>query len=291
MNFLFITTMLIMLFTLVSSSMGNSLKTTATIATKQKHKIERLCKLANDQVIKEYKSHYKKSDTKKETKSDTQNLANKRRDKTFKPRKNCKGSPSKLNLYALTSKSTSAQQQKVLSEALSNLLLELYKNAPFFNAKTRQSSVFLTNFTNEIIKQIKKGTPLSKISFSNSSNRELYIIMCNGSYDKNGISLLDYVTITESKDNRGICFKHLSLPVLKAYFGEKVSTEIIEAETKRFYDGKRDPKMIKKDVETLLSSLGLNTHKELLRYDALKSKNTQEYLTFEGTLLISGPPE
>ncbi|MCH9621840.1 MAG: hypothetical protein S4CHLAM20_12680 [Chlamydiia bacterium] len=292
MNFIFLTTLLILLFSLVSTSMSNSLKTTAAISIALQTKTENVLKLQNTKVDKDFAKLKKKSAASKKNPAHNEKLRKaKRKNLPFNPRQSISEN-SKLNLFPLTSDKYSQIQKNILSKTLKNLLNELYKDEPIFKRELDISSSFLDTFAKEITDGIAKTKSLSKIPFSNTHFRNLYTSLCNGSYksiDK-AKPLVQYLTLQNCNNKAPLCFPSLSLPVLKAFL-EKISIQVLIEEEKLFYAGKKNYKLAKKDLDKVLDSALLNDHKKLLSFQNQSFNKEQTYLmSDQGNLIISGPP-
>ena len=290
MNFLFLTTMMILIFSLVSTSMTRSLKTTAQIYRQLENQVNSYNTFHNSLAKKKYSQS--KFSTKKTTKTDKYRKEL-RKDKNFIPRVTCSGENSKLNLFALIEGHYPIEQKDLLRETLKNLIHHLYKNEYFYKQQIYKNKNFLSNFLDKMILGLKKTKSLAKIPFTSRKDREMFLMLCKGTYPSPNkqISLLDYITIQEVKDGPFIIFNSLSRPLLHAFFGERVTNLIFSEEKKLYFEGKVKTRLSKLDLEKLLSPTRHSIHKRLLRYKNIKFTYSQDHIkTDKGVFITLRPP-
>lgn len=290
MNFLFLTTMMILIFSLVSTSMTRSLKTTALIYRQLENQVNSYSTFHNSLAKKNYSQS--KSSTQKKTNTDKKRKEL-RKDKTFIPRETCSGENSKLNLFPLIEGNYPIEQKDLLRKTLQNLIHDLYKNEYFYKQQINRNKNFLSKFLNKMILGLKKTRSLAKTPFVSRKDREIFLMLCKGTYPSTNkqISLLDYITIQEVKDGRFVIFNSMSKPLLHAFFGKKITNLILEEEKKLYFKGKANTRLCKLELEKLLSPTRHCIHKSLLRYKNIKFRYSQDHIkTDKGVFITLRPP-
>lgn len=286
MNFLFITTLLILLFSLVSSSMTSSLKTTAAIAQNLSMKIERVIDVQNKAAKAAYNSTKQSS-----SKTDEARKTN-RKDKEFQSRKGAHSASSTLNLYPLISDSFSVDQKNLVKQTLKNLIHILYEDEAFFQKEIAQRPNIVNDLVKEIALGLKKRPSLEKLTFRSTKTRDFYLTLCRGSYKakKSARPLINFVTLQESEEPP-LSFPYMSKELIEAFFGEKTMTKILEAEEKKYYDGKPKSQLTQTELGPLISEIHQNVHKTLITFKRHNYKKTQTHEVGKpGELIILGPP-
>ena len=266
MNFLFLTTMLVMIFTMISSSMTTSLKTTAFAYSMLKQEVD--AKIILEDKIEREKYKTQKSATKK---SD-ENRAKERETKTFQFRKVRYGPNSKLNLYPLTTKSYSQEQRKELLKTFKNLLTILY------GKKLKDPDAF----ANKVLLELKKTRSIAKIFQNDAESRQTFLSLCG---DKRR-SLLKYVTVQDEETVQGICLNGVSKEVLKAFVGDKTYKRIEEIEKEAYFAGRHTARIKQEETKDLLSAVQAS----MIRFDLTSTKNHREdtKVTEGGRIIIQG---
>ena len=283
MNFLFLTTMMILIFTLISSSMTTSIKTIAFAAKKLDMQVERTLYIKNEMA----KEKYTKS--KKIPPSSIEKMANNRRNRAerrskekFVPRKKVSGENAKLNLYPLIKGDYTKKQKNQLKKILKNLLIELYKDEPFFKEKMGTKDSYLDLFIKRFLIGLKKDGALAKIFFQDQKERDFYLNLCR--HDK-GRSLLDYVTFQDDAKAKGISIINVHSEILRAMVDKKTYKLICEMERKIFYSGRYAARLKKAEIEPIIKN---NPYYSIIRLDGHKKlKEKQTHSVLEGGHLIT----
>lgn len=288
MNFLFLTTMMILIFTLASTSMTTSLKTTARAVNVRKNQMDALYAY-NNQYEKDLYNQSKKA---LQSKSDL-SRKEKRHQKKFSPRRGATSENSKLNLYPLISAGYKVEQKALLQQTLKNLIEILYAEEDFYAARKKQDPNFLDPFVKSLINDLKRTKSLAKVSFSTTGDREFYLTLCKGSYPtKNRQNpLLNYITLQAIKDGPPLVFPNISAPLIRAYFGEKIAEKIFNEEEKLYFQGKSVSRLNKEALEKLLSPVYHNVHSSMLTYSHYTFDRVQTHcLGSNDTLITKGAP-
>jgi hypothetical protein len=287
MNFIFLTTLLILLFSLVSTSMTTSVKTACLINRRIEQKQDYISNLENTNQRNLY------SQSKKSRHKSDQARAKSREENIFIPRHHTSGENSKLNLIPLCAEGYTANQKDLIKVTLTNLITEIYQDEPFFRAQIDNNSLFIEQLVKEIAAGVKKSRSLAKISFCSKKMRDFYLTLCRGSYKskKPKISLLNYVSIQEVKSKRPLCFTHLSKPLMIALFGEETSTKIFKAEEALYFKGAAVSRLKQIDLGKIAGDVHYHTHKSLITFQKNKFKTTQSHIAGDdGHFITLGPP-
>ena len=281
MNFLFLTTMMILIFTLVSTSMTKNLRTSTLIANQLEQQMEKSYNYLNAKEKKKY------TNSKKRTKKTNATRAKNRVGKEYHPRKNCLGENSKLNLYHYAHGKLNYNEEILIQKTVENLFADLYHPENLFGSKEsmkRFSRVFLAG--------LKKSGSLAKVAFSSQKDRELYLILCNGKNKQKLPSLLNHLTIQKVEKEAFLVFPYLSPPILRALFGNDLALSILKKEKEKYYEGKAIARLGAKDFENIIFDTKFDTHKNLITHKPFRFKNTQAHIASEmGSLFIIGPPD
>jgi hypothetical protein len=288
MNFIFLITMIILMFSLVSSSMTATLKTTALFAASQKNQMDHLYSF-NNQLEKDL---YNQSKKREDPKSDTAR-ALKRKGKRYTPRKGAFSENSKLNLYPLIDPAYTSGQKTLITNTFTQLIKNLYSKESFYKKREKLDPEFLDSFVKECITSLKKTKSLANITFSSQKNREFYLMMCKGAYPSKGtaIILLKYITLQNVQKEPPLVFPHLSAEVLTAFVGEALAQKIFKEEETLYFNGKSISRLNKEGVEKVLTGTHHTTHKSLLTYSHYSFEKVQSHTKgAKGTLIIKGPP-
>ncbi len=287
MNFLFLTTMMILIFSLVASTMSVSSRTTALVAINQDKHIETCYNFINTEAASKYShtliSKKKSDEARKES----------RKGKKFKGRSFSNSENGKLNLYPLLSKSDGEGIKELTKATLAKLLKILYKDHPLFQEKINNNSEFLDAFINELSAGLQMTKSLAKTPFSSINNREFFLILCKaeGSSSKQSVRLLDYITLQDPNGEPPICFPSLSLEMMEALFGEEITKKILAEEEKHYFEGRAIARLNKDELEKYLSDGLFSTHKKALRYKTISFKKIQTHTSgSKGQFITLGPP-
>ena len=288
MNFLFLTTMMILIFTLASTSMTSSLKTTLRSAYIQDNQMVALYSFHNQCE----RNVYNRSKKPLLTKSDERRKQS-RKSKRFIPRKGAFSENSKLNLYPILDSKTKIEQKNLLTQTFKNLVEILYGHEDFMIERKKHNPLFLDKFVKEFITSLRKTRSLAKINFSNSEDREFYLMLCKGAYKTKNrkTPLLNYITVQGLNSEPPLVFPNLSAPVIIAYFGSEIATNIFKEEEKMYFEGKSVSRLSKENLEKQLSLITHNVHISMLTYSHYTFSRVQSYsLGSKDTLLTKGPP-
>jgi hypothetical protein len=267
---------------LTSLSMTNSLKTTSLVAKNLENLVNAKYRYQNEKVKKIY-FNSKKSQQK--TDADRKNA---RKGVSFASRKVKPSENSKLNLYPLLEGDYNLEEKNLLLKTFKNLIHELYKNELFYKEKQSTNSNFLHIFVNQIVNGLKKEKSLAKVHFSNPEDRKFFLMLCKGSSDDNKIhSLLDYICLKKIEKGPFISFKYMPIPLLNAFFGDKLSKDILEREKELYFEGKTSARLSEEDLRAILKGLEYDVHINFLLFKDVKSKSHQEYIKLGGGSLIT----
>lgn len=287
MNFLFLTTMMILIFSFVASTLSISLKTTSLVAVGQDKHIESCYKFINTKESKKY------SQTLSSTNQSDEARKQKRKNKKFKGRSNVPSENGKLNLYPLLAKSDPEGMKAFTKGALKNLLTILYQNHSLFQEKIKNDSGFLDAFIKELSSGLQTTKSLAKIPFSSVHDREFFLILCKGEghFSEKSVRLLDYITLQDSNSEPPICFPSLSQQMMEALFGKEITKKINAEEEKHYFEGRAIARLTKDEVEKYLDDGKFSMHKKALRYKPIAFKKIQTHTTgSKGQFIILGPP-
>ena len=274
MNFLFLTTLMILIFSLISSSMSQSLKSTAKINILLQEQTNNHYLLLNNLEKKKYYQSIKS-----QSQTTTQRIQS-RKNKKYQPRSPCNGENSKLNLYPLTNNNYSIEEKKLLLITLTKLIENFYQQEPFYQNTLKKDPLFI----NDMIKQIQQGLykykSLAKIPFSNKKQREFFLNLFKGTYKskKKSIPLINYICLNDTKNTPPLVFPSMSLPLLNAFFNPSIATNIIKKEKALYYQGKNPSRITKRELQTILGEKNFITHKKLLHYTPHTKKQEQTYI-------------
>ncbi len=288
MNFLFLTTMMILIFTLASTSMTSSIKTTLRSAYIQDNQLVALYAFHNQCE----RDAYNRSKNPQQTRSDA-GRKQARQSKQFIPRKGALSENSKLNLYPILDVNTKIEQKNLLIQTFKNLIEILYGHENFIIERKKQNPLFLDNFVKECIASLKKKRSLAKVDFSNNEDREFYLMLCKGAYKtKNKRNpLLNYITLQDLNNEPPLVFPNLSAPVITAYFGSEIAAKIFKEEEKMYFEGKSVSRLTKEGLEKQLSLITHNVHISMLTYSHYTFNRVQSYsLGSKDILITKGPP-
>jgi hypothetical protein len=283
MNFLIITTMMILIFMLTSVSMTSSLKTTASISKEFKTFINSKYSYENAKVKKQYSNSKKRA-----PKVNTQK-AEDRKGKTYTPRKIKPCESSKLNLYPLIGGSYNLEEKNLLRSTFKKLIDALYKNELFYKEEKAKNSYFLDAFIDKIILGIQKENSLAKASFDHIKDREMFLMLCKGSYEieNNTFLLLDYITLKKVESGPFLAFKSMPIPLLQAFFGEQITANILEKEKNLYFEGRAKARLYEDELHQLLNESDFSVHKKFLSFKDANPKSSQEYIKVNGGALIT----
>ncbi len=287
MNFLFLTTMMILIFSLVASTMSVSLKTTALVALNQDKHIESCYSFINAEASSKY------SHTLKSSKQSDEVRKEKRKGKKFKGRSFSHSENGKLNLYPLLSKTDGDGVKELTTNTLKNLLKILYKDHFLFQQKVKNNSGFLDSFLKELSAGLQTTKSLAKIPFSSVHDREFFLMLCKGESvsSEKPLSLLDYITLQDTNNTPTICFPSLSLEMMEALFGKEITKKLLAEEEKHYFEGRAIARLTKDEVEKYLSDSQFSTHKKALRYNTISFKKIQTHTKgSKGQFITLGPP-
>lgn len=289
MNFLFLTTMMILIFSLVSTSMTTSIKTTSIAAKELNKQVVEKLKTENKNTKKLHKKYIKEKQTvttsSKRKEDPEKHRAKTRASKIFIFRKNANSKNALLNLYPLIANKYTKSQKQKLKNTLKNLLLELYKDDALFKLQIESKTNFLNLFINNMIKGIKKGGSLAKASFPTQKERDLFLALCR--YEKKR-SLLNYVTVQDDPKDQGLLLCYAPDLILKAFLDQKTYNAIVKKEKEVYYSGRKNSRLTKKEMEQILKG---TSYESMVRFESSLSTNKQTYtLSEDGYIVTNGPP-
>ena len=243
MNFIFLTTMIILIFTLVSSSMTSSLKTTVSIYKEFNNIINEEYKVHNKIAIAKYKNTQVKA-----KKKSTKEIIASRKKIEFKGRSNKNSENSKLNLFPLINTSYSQKEKKVIKDTLERLVHNLYKREQFYIKKIKDNPYYLKAFIRNFSINITKYKSLAKIDFLNPEDRKFFVQICKGSYQTKykRKPLLNYITLQHIEEKPSVIFSSMSSALLYAYFGDHIAGKILRLEKSHYEKGRKDFHLSKK---------------------------------------------
>ena len=274
MNFLFLTTLMILIFSLISSSMAQSLQSTAKISILLQEQTNNYYLLLNRLEKKKYYQSIKTT-----TKTNTKRIQS-RKNKQYHPRSPCQGENSKLNLYPLTNNNYSIEEKKLLLNTLTKLIENFYQQEPFYKNTIKNNPLFIKDMIKQIQQGLYKYKSLAKIPFSNKKQREFFLNLFKGTYKskKKSIPLINYISLNNTNNTPPLVFPSMSLPLLNAFFNPSITNKIIQKEKTLYYQGKNPSRITKKELKNILGEKNFTTHKKLLHYTPYSKKYKQTYI-------------
>jgi hypothetical protein len=235
MNILPFVTILILVISLTISSFFGGYKecSFAKIGSNGLISAYRLARNSSEETrLLKFASTLQKSDGNQKEKSNELPKVRKTKNRTF--RENITDN-SKFNLYPLIQ----GDPSPFLEEAFTNLLKELYLDTDLANEYKYDKKALPKLLTKELLQVLRNLPEGSAIEFDNIvlPNPQLHALwykMLKGTkgYPEKGSwpSIKQFVILKETKDKKVISARKAAIPVLKAFFGEKITEAILEKE-------------------------------------------------------------
>ena len=268
MNFLFLTTLLILLFSLVASTSSTSIKTTSTAYHILQSEISSRLNFENQ----EEKDKRNKTIVVNHTKEAVNDRVTSRAGNRFEFRKGCTGINSMLNLYPLLSSETSDTQKRALKEVFIQLLVELYKN----------EIPDIEIFGNKILQALYRSKEFSTLEFDTAQDAATFYKI----WHRKSKSITQYVTVQERQKLQKIYVPGASKALLTAFLGKEKVEKIRAIEKKNYFAGKKPCRINEKEAKELLS----DTQLELSRFVPDNSPVSQKIMTTNnGNVTNLGP--
>jgi hypothetical protein len=267
--------------------MTTSIKTVAVAAKGLEMQVQGKLASQNKTAEKLYKKSKKQARKQTKTKDEIKKAkAESRIGNKFVPRKSVSGENAKLNLYPLVKGDYTGDQVKLLKKTLKNLLVELYKEEPFFKLRFEGGAAYLNSFVKHLVTGLKKDGALAKISFPTQKERDFYLDLCRR---EKGHSLLDYVTFQENPKGQKICIINIHSEILKAVVDKKTYKKICKKEKEVYFAGRLYSRLNKEEMEKILTDKPCQS---IIRYEGPKAlSEKQKYIVLEnGHLITSGAP-
>ncbi len=235
MNILPFVTILILVISLAISSFFGGYKecSFAKIGTTGLINAYRLARNSSEETrLLKFASSLQKNDGNEKEKSKELPKVRKTKNRTF--RDNITDN-SKFNLYPLTQK----ECPPFLEEVFINLLKELYLSTDLLKEYKYDKKIFPKALTKELLTVLRNLPEGSAIKFDdiilpNPHLHALWYKMLQGtqSYPDKGSwpSIKQFIVLKETKEKKVLSARKAAVPVLKAFFGEKITEAILEKE-------------------------------------------------------------
>ncbi len=170
---------------------------------------------------------------------------------------------SKFNLTPLLK-----EDDPFLEEVFANYLLEIYQNTHLASDYKYDKKALPKLLAKEIVQAIKKlpsateSLEFEKIILASKSLHDIWYKMLKGSpsYPNNGgwPPIGHFIVLIETKEPTVICATKASIPLLKAFFGEEITTAILTKEKEE--ERKREP-LVKAEIVPLLEEHSFSSAK------------------------------